>query len=70
VATVGVGYIVDDVDAATDFYCRFLGFNEEMHPGLSSHALPRRPPGSSSARTSSGLIPLPKAGRRYCESPS
>jgi catechol 2,3-dioxygenase-like lactoylglutathione lyase family enzyme len=34
VATVGVGYIVDDVDAATDFYCRFLGFNEEMHLGF------------------------------------
>jgi len=31
-ATVGVRYIVDDVDAAIDFYCKRLGFQEEMHP--------------------------------------
>ena len=31
-ATVGVRYIVDDVDAAIDFYCRLLGFEEVMHP--------------------------------------
>src|SRR5215211_5313957 len=31
-ATVSVRYIVDDVDAAIDFYCRLLGFREEMHP--------------------------------------
>ena len=31
-ATVSVRYIVDDVDAAIDFYCRQLGFHEEMHP--------------------------------------
>ena len=30
--TVSVRYIVDDVDAAIDFYCRLLGFREEMHP--------------------------------------
>jgi catechol 2,3-dioxygenase-like lactoylglutathione lyase family enzyme len=29
---VSVRYIVDDVDAAIDFYCRALGFNEDMHP--------------------------------------
>ncbi|HEX5419759.1 MAG TPA: VOC family protein [Gammaproteobacteria bacterium] len=29
---VNVRYIVDDVDAAIDFYCRHLGFREEMHP--------------------------------------
>jgi catechol 2,3-dioxygenase-like lactoylglutathione lyase family enzyme len=29
---VSVRYIVDDVDAAIDFYCRLLGFREEMHP--------------------------------------
>jgi catechol 2,3-dioxygenase-like lactoylglutathione lyase family enzyme len=32
VATVSVRYIVDDVDAAINFYCRLLGFEEEMHP--------------------------------------
>ncbi|MGH3096902.1 MAG: VOC family protein [Streptosporangiales bacterium] len=31
-ATVSVRYIVDDVDAAIDFYCRHLGFEEVMHP--------------------------------------
>src|SRR6202020_2855190 len=31
-ATVSVRYIVDDVDAAIDFYCGWLGFQEVMHP--------------------------------------
>jgi catechol 2,3-dioxygenase-like lactoylglutathione lyase family enzyme len=31
-ATVTVRYIVDDVDASIDFYCRRLGFSEQMHP--------------------------------------
>jgi catechol 2,3-dioxygenase-like lactoylglutathione lyase family enzyme len=31
-ATVTVRYIVDDVDAAIDFYAGQLGFREEMHP--------------------------------------
>src|SRR3954449_12552718 len=31
-ATVSVRYIVDDVDASISFYCRHLGFHEEMHP--------------------------------------
>ena len=30
--TVTVRYIVDDVDAAIDFYCRQLGFETAMHP--------------------------------------
>jgi catechol 2,3-dioxygenase-like lactoylglutathione lyase family enzyme len=30
--TVSVRYIVNDVDAAIDFYCRLLGFHEVMHP--------------------------------------
>jgi catechol 2,3-dioxygenase-like lactoylglutathione lyase family enzyme len=30
--TVSVRYIVDDVDAAIAFYCRHLGFEEQMHP--------------------------------------
>ena len=31
-ATVGVRYIVDDVDAALAFYTERLGFAEVMHP--------------------------------------
>jgi catechol 2,3-dioxygenase-like lactoylglutathione lyase family enzyme len=31
-ATVQVRYIVNDVDAAIDFYCQHLGFTEVMHP--------------------------------------
>jgi catechol 2,3-dioxygenase-like lactoylglutathione lyase family enzyme len=31
-ATVSVRYIVHDVDAAIDFYCNRLGFEEVMHP--------------------------------------
>ena len=31
-ATVSVRYIVRDVDAAIAFYCRHLGFHEDMHP--------------------------------------
>jgi catechol 2,3-dioxygenase-like lactoylglutathione lyase family enzyme len=31
-ATVGVRYIVNDVDAAIEFYCGRLGFHEVMHP--------------------------------------
>jgi catechol 2,3-dioxygenase-like lactoylglutathione lyase family enzyme len=30
--SVSVRYIVDDVDAAIDFYCNRLGFHEDMHP--------------------------------------
>jgi len=30
--TVQVRYIVNDVDAAIAFYCRHLGFHEDMHP--------------------------------------
>ncbi len=32
---VSVRYIVDDVDAAIDFYCRELEFEEVMHPAPS-----------------------------------
>jgi catechol 2,3-dioxygenase-like lactoylglutathione lyase family enzyme len=31
-ASVSVRYIVNDVDAAIEFYCRHLGFDEVMHP--------------------------------------
>lgn len=32
VATVGVRYIVNDVEAAIAFYCEQLGFQLQMHP--------------------------------------
>ena len=31
-AIVQVCYIVNDVDAAIAFYCKQLGFHEDMHP--------------------------------------
>src|SRR6266700_8048772 len=31
-STVSVRYIVNDVDAAIEFYCKHLGFHEVMHP--------------------------------------
>jgi catechol 2,3-dioxygenase-like lactoylglutathione lyase family enzyme len=31
-ATVQVRYIVNDIDAAVDFYCKHLGFTEQMRP--------------------------------------
>jgi catechol 2,3-dioxygenase-like lactoylglutathione lyase family enzyme len=34
-ASVSVRYIVNDVDAAIGFYCRQLGFCEDMHPAPS-----------------------------------
>ena len=39
--TVSVRYIVDDVDSAIDFYCRQLGFQEDMHPAPSFAMLSR-----------------------------
>jgi catechol 2,3-dioxygenase-like lactoylglutathione lyase family enzyme len=40
-AKVSVRYIVDDVDAAIEFYCRQLGFHEDMHPAPSFAMLSR-----------------------------
>jgi catechol 2,3-dioxygenase-like lactoylglutathione lyase family enzyme len=40
-AAVSVRYIVDDVDAAIEFYCRELSFHEEMHPAPSFAMLSR-----------------------------
>ena len=39
--TVSVRYIVDDIDRAIDFYCRELGFHEDMHPAPSFAMLSR-----------------------------
>ena len=35
ISKVQVRYIVDDVDAAIDFYTELLGFKLEMHPAPS-----------------------------------
>jgi catechol 2,3-dioxygenase-like lactoylglutathione lyase family enzyme len=40
-ATVSVRYIVHDVDAAIEFYCGQLGFDEVMHPAPSFAMLSR-----------------------------
>ncbi len=40
-ARVSVRYIVDDVDRAIEFYCRELGFHEDMHPAPSFAMLSR-----------------------------
>jgi len=40
-ARVSVRYIVEDVDAAIDFYCTELGFSEDMHPAPSFAMLSR-----------------------------
>jgi len=40
-APVTVRYIVHDVDAAIDFYCRNLGFRELMHPAATFAMLVR-----------------------------
>lgn len=42
-ASVSVRYIVNDVDAAIDFYCNQLGFKEEMHPAPTFAMLSRGP---------------------------
>jgi catechol 2,3-dioxygenase-like lactoylglutathione lyase family enzyme len=39
--TVSVRYIVNDVDAAIEFYCGRLGFPEDMHPAPSFAMLSR-----------------------------
>ena len=40
-AKVSVRYIVDDVDAAIAFYCKELGFHQDMHPAPSFAMLSR-----------------------------
>ena len=74
-ATVSVRYIVDDVDAAIDFYCRELGFHEDMHPApafaMLSHAdlrlvlsAPGGGPGGGQAMPD-GTIPKPGGWNRF-----
>ncbi len=74
-ASVSVRYIVHDVDAAIDFYCNQLGFEEEMHPGPSFAMLSRGPlrlvlsapgggPGGGQAMPD-GRIPEPGGWNRF-----
>jgi len=61
VATVSVRYIVYDVDAAIDFYCRNLGFSEVMHPAPTFAMLAR---GDLRLVLSSSSRPDPRPGCR------
>ena len=72
---VNVRYIVDDVDAAIDFYCGQLGFHEVMHPAPSfamlSHgdlrlvlSAPGGGPGGGQAMPD-GSLPQPGGWNRF-----
>jgi catechol 2,3-dioxygenase-like lactoylglutathione lyase family enzyme len=74
-AKVGVRYIVEDVDAAIDFYCGQLGFHEVMHPAPSfamlSHgdlrlvlSAPGGGPGGGQAMPD-GSLPQPGGWNRF-----
>ena len=74
-ASVSVRYIVHDVDEAIDFYCRLLGFTEEMHPAPSFAMLSRGPlrlvlsavgggPGGGQAMAD-GRLPQPGGWNRF-----
>lgn len=73
--TVGVRYIVDDVDAAIGFYCRHLGFREVMHPAPAFAMLAREDlrlvlsapgggPGGGQAMPD-GTLPAPGGWNRF-----
>jgi catechol 2,3-dioxygenase-like lactoylglutathione lyase family enzyme len=75
VARISVRYIVDDVDTAIDFYCRELGFHEDMHPAPSfamlSHgdlrlvlSAPDGAPGGGQAMPD-GTLPQPGGWNRF-----
>src|SRR3954466_4034970 len=74
-ATVSVRYIVHDVDAAIEFYCRELGFAEVMHPAPTFAMLSRGDlrlvlsapgggPGGGQAMPD-GTTPRPGGGNRF-----
>ncbi len=71
--TIGIRYIVNDVDAAVPFYRDLLGFSVDMHPGPMFAALSRdgvrlflNKPGFGGAGQpdSSGAIPAPGGWNR------
>jgi catechol 2,3-dioxygenase-like lactoylglutathione lyase family enzyme len=74
-ATVSVRYIVDDVEEAIGFYCRQLGFHEDMHPAPTFAMLSRGDlrlvlsapgggPGGGSAMPD-GTLPEPGGWNRF-----
>jgi catechol 2,3-dioxygenase-like lactoylglutathione lyase family enzyme len=74
--SIGVRYIVDDVDAAIQFYCGLLGFTEEMHPAPTFAALsrgdlrlflsaPAAGPGGGGQPMPDGTLPQPGGWNRF-----
>jgi catechol 2,3-dioxygenase-like lactoylglutathione lyase family enzyme len=74
-ATVQVRYIVRDVDAAIEFYCRHLGFREVMHPAAAFAMLSRgdlrlvlsapNPQPGGGASMPDGRVPEPGGWNRF-----
>jgi catechol 2,3-dioxygenase-like lactoylglutathione lyase family enzyme len=75
-ASVQVRYIVNDVDAAIEFYCEQLGFHEDMHPAPTFAMLSRgelrlvlsKPgggPGGGSQVMPDGAMPEPGGWNRF-----
>ena len=75
-ATVSVRYIVDDVDAAIEFYCRQLGFHEDMRPAPTFAMLSQGDlrlvlsasgggPGGGSQAMPDGTLPVPGGWNRF-----
>ena len=74
-ATVTVRYIVDDVDAAIEFYREQLGFDERMHPAPTFAMLSRGDlrlalsapggPGGGGQAMPDGTVPTPGGWNRF-----
>jgi len=74
-ATVQVRYIVNDVDAAIAFYCKHLGFHEDMHPAPAFAMLSRgdlrlvlsapNPQGGGGQSMPDGTKPAPGGWNRF-----
>ena len=75
-ATVSVRYMVNDVNAAIAFYCRHLGFREDMHPAPAFAMLSRgdlrlllSAPGGGPGGgqpLADGTLPEPGGWNRFC----